>query len=161
MYWRQMRLIEDEPREPPDFSEIFLFSPEQRTAKAAAKRKKVAPHPLHSCYVADLNGYRVTQDMLRHPSGPRFCDLIGVGTVVRTSYGTGPYIVKDIREFVDYGVETYSLVCSDVDKSGRYFLNELVAVDGRMLALFVANDDEVFVDEDFFLEQPTLSFERR
>lgn len=49
----------------------MLFDPEDRTAEAAAKRREVSPLPLHSSYVADLNGYRVTQDMLRHPAGPK------------------------------------------------------------------------------------------
>lgn len=135
---------------PPDFSGCFQFDPEERTAKAAAKRKAISPRPLHSSYVADLNGYRVTQNMLRHPAGPPLPKLVKRGTIVKTSYDTGPYVVTAVCPHTDYGVETYSLVCCGADgPRGQYHLNELVAVDGRVLHLFLANEDEVFIIDDY------------
>lgn len=133
------------PRPRPDFRDCMLFDEEERTAEAAAARRKESPHPLHSSYIADLNGYRVTQEMLRHPSGAPLPELVETGTLVKTSYGSGPYVVKKIAPFVDYGVQTYSLRCRSPVLSGEFFLNELVAVDGRILALFLANEDEVFL----------------
>jgi len=108
--------------------------------------ERPAPLPPRNSYLADLNSYPVTQDMLRKPHGPSVGDLIQPGSVVRTSYGTGPYIVVDIGHYSYYGVEAHSLVCKDMDGRGRYYLNELVAVDGRILKLFLANEDEVFID---------------
>lgn len=135
---------------PPDFSGCFQFDPEERTAKAAAKRKAISPLLLRSSYVADLNGYRVTQNMLRHPAGPPLPKLIKRGTIVKTSYDTGPYVVKEVSPYTDYGVETHSLKCRHVNGGGgEYFLNELVAVDGRVLHLFLANEDEVFIIDDY------------
>ena len=133
---------------PPDFSETMQFDPEKRTAEAAAARKTVAPRPPHNSYIADLNGYRVTQDMLRHPSGTPLPKIIQVGTLIKTSYETGPYAVKKILPCSDYGVQTYHLTCRSPTRNGEFFLNELVAVDGRILALFLANEDEVFILDD-------------
>lgn len=126
----------------PDFSDCLQFDPEQRTAEAAAARKRVSKDKICSSFVADLNGYRVTQDMLRHPQGTPFFELVKAGDTVRTSYGTGPYIIKAIIPCLDYSVQTYSIVCK-----GGYHLNELVAVNGRILHLFLANEDECFITE--------------
>ena len=141
----------------------MLFDPEDRTAEAAAKRREVSPLPVHSSYVANLNGYRVTQDMLRHPQGAHWSDLVHVGSVVRTSYSTGPYVVEAISEHEDYGVKNISLVCSLPDagrrKDGKMsgepdgWLNEIVAVDGRLLKLFKASTDEIIVLSDFHPKQ--------
>ena len=174
MTQQKLAFAEEAKREPPDFRECFQFDPEQRTAEAAAARKKISPRKLRSSYVADLNGYRVTQDMLRHPSGPPFTKLVQIGQVVRTNYSSfnpsgadirvpfaeeKPYIVEGIHKFEDYGVECYSLTLSDTDGRRGYSINELVAVDGKMLHLFLANEDAVFVDNDYQLPQPKLLFD--
>ncbi|OGN92334.1 MAG: hypothetical protein A2Z75_04475 [Chloroflexi bacterium RBG_13_50_10] len=141
----------------------MLFDPEDRTAEAAAKRREVSPLPLYSSYVADLNDYRVTQDMLRHPSGLKWDLIVHVGSMVRTSYDTGPYVVEAISEHEDYGVKNISLVCSLPDakrrKDGKMsgepdgWLNEIVAVDGRLLELFKASTNEIIVLIDFHPKQ--------
>jgi hypothetical protein len=141
--------------------EYLMFDPEQQTAEAAASRKKLSPRPPGSSYVADLNGYRVTQDMLRHPAGQHWSEIIGVGAIVRTSYGLDrPYLVEKIHEGTKYGVQYISLICSAEDtrrrKDGQLkndtdfsYLNEYVAVDGKLLALFISNNDEVIVGGEF------------
>jgi len=118
--------------------------PEECTAEAAASRKWPAPPgvTVSSSYVADLNGYRVTQDMLRHPSGPHWSELVHVGSVVRTNYSTGPYIVQEIYEYEHYGVR---LICLTM-KPGKAYLNDYVAVDGQLLALFLSNNDEIVIE---------------
>ena len=153
--------IDDTPkRAPPDFSQCFQFDPEQRTAEAAAARRAVSPYRLGSSYVADLNGYRVTQDMLRHPIGPKFRELLKEGDVVRTNYGTGPYIVDHIGKYPAYGVDCYSLGLEDLNGKHGYGINELVAIDGRLLHLFLANEDEVEVMKDYKLpEKPQLTMQ--
>lgn len=81
-------------------------------------------------------------------------DLIKPGTIVKTNYGDTEYIVKSVTKYIykpierpdDHTFENYSLVLIDkkTNKGGSY-LNELVAVDGKILKLFMANDDEVFI----------------
>lgn len=141
--------------------EYLMFDEEQQTAKAAAVRKKIAPFPLAGSYCADLNGYRVTQAMLRHPHGRHWSEIVRVGAIVRTSYGLDrPYMVENIYENTMYGVGVISFRCSGENTSRRkdgqlsgdgdyFYLNEYVAVDGRLLALFIANKDEVIVGGEF------------
>ena len=136
----------------------MYYSSDECTGKAAAERKWPAPPGTKVCssFVADLNGWRVTQDMLRHPSGPHWSELVHPGSVVSTSYGTGPYVVEEIHEHEHYGVKLISFVCSLPDsprsKNGRMkgnpdgWLNDYLAVDGRLLALLLANNDEVIIN---------------
>lgn len=146
-------------------------SPEQQTAEAAANRKYTESYGQkpHNSYIADLNGSRVTPDMLRKPSGIELTQLIRPGIVVKTSYGSGPYIVESVHRHEIYGHEEYSLILSGLNNKRRkdgtahrgdssyYYLNELVAVDGRILHLFVANKNEVFIVEGVAPEKPVQS----
>jgi hypothetical protein len=146
-------------RQPVNIRNCFQFAPHERTAEAAAARESTSPWPLRSCYVADLNGYRVTQDMLRHPSGPAMRDLVAAGMAIRTSYNTGPYLVKRISAHENYGVKCYSFACTGVDRHGEYYLNDYVAVDGRILHLFLANDDELIIEKEVkVVIQPALFY---
>ena len=90
------------------------------------------------------------------PAGyPNVRDLCPVGSVVTTDYDTGPYIVKSVTEYFigPEGGYPCRLSCwslamclqSEPRKKAEYHINELVAIDGRLLKLFVANTDEVFV----------------
>jgi len=141
------------------------FESEECTAEAAAVRKWPAPQgdKVASSYVADLNGYRVTQDMLRHSKGPHWSQLVHPGSIVKTSYGTGPYVVESLHEYEHYGIKLISLICSlpaaPRRKDGKMkgepdgWLNDYVAVDGRLLSLFLTNEDEVLVVGDFIFTQ--------
>lgn len=83
---------------------------------------------------------------------------VHVGDLVRTSYHTGPHRVIEVSEYAVYGLRAFSLVIVDTDakrsKKGEYrdsakgYLNELVLFDGRILHLFIANEDEVFIVPD-------------
>lgn len=70
---------------------------------------------------------------------PRVPQLVGLGAVVTTNYGTGPYRVVAIHEERVMGHQTSSLECERLDRPGQAWLNELVAVDGRILHLFGNN----------------------
>lgn len=143
--------------------DCLCFEPEDRTAKAAEKRQNISPLPLHSSYIADLNCYRVIKDMLRFPSGPHWSEIVKIGNIVETSYDTGPYVVEAISEHETYGVKCITLICSLPNakrrKDGRMmgdpdgWLNEIVAVNGRLLKLFKANKDEVLVKGEFRFNQ--------
>lgn len=79
---------------------------------------------------------------------PEVDALLTVGDVVWTSYGTGPYRVKCVTRHEWRGLRQFSLVLNDTDgRKGDSYINELVAVDGRLLKLFANNQDEVFVDK--------------
>ncbi|NNB08730.1 hypothetical protein HBN83_22795 [Pseudomonas fragi] len=79
---------------------------------------------------------------------PEVDALLAVGDVVSTSYGTGPYRVKRVTRHEWRGLRQFSLVLNDTDgRKGDSYINELVAVDGRLLKLFANNQDEVFVDK--------------
>ena len=77
---------------------------------------------------------------------PEVDALLAVGDLVWTSYGTGPYLVKCVTCHEWRGLRQFSLVLNDADgRKGDSYINELVAVDGRLLKLFANNQDEVFV----------------
>ncbi|KAA0574643.1 hypothetical protein FZ983_27480 [Azospirillum sp. B21] len=81
-------------------------------------------------------------------------DLCPPGTVIRTSYGTGPFIVLACtrHEWCDpegriWPHHSLSLANADrPSRSAQSWINELVAVGGRLLHLFGNNQDEVIVD---------------
>lgn len=74
-------------------------------------------------------------------------EILKVGDLVKTSYGSGPYKVQAITLINTYGYPPcYSLSMSDPGrKEIHYWINEIVAVGGRLLMLFKANNDEVFI----------------
>ena len=101
----------------------------------------------------------------RTPEGqPKVPDFVAPGSVIRTNYDTGPYIVTKVSGPYEYrpddgdghAYEHYSLTMVHSSKfrerpakatlKGDSYINELVAVDGRLLKLFEANTDEVTVE---------------
>lgn len=81
------------------------------------------------------------------PAGrPTVPELCPPGSIVRTSYNTGPYVVRRVASHTWRGCVSWSLHCSKVnsEKIG-YWLNDYVAVDGRLVHLFSNNDDRVIV----------------
>jgi len=111
----------------------------------------------HSLYSAELGAsdpghYRST------PSGaPDVAALVHPGMVIRTSYGRGgtvigvegPYvhIAPDGRDYPHF-----TIVYVPSERFGRHgtldrnWINECVAVDGRILKLLEANLEEVFIE---------------
>lgn len=81
------------------------------------------------------------------PAGqPTVQELCPPGSIVRTNYNTGPYVVRRLAAHTWRGCVSWSLHCSKVnsEKIG-YWLNDYVAVDGRLVHLFSNNDDRVIV----------------
>lgn len=110
----------------------------------------------HSAYSASLGTpdpglYRRTP-----PGQPSVPELVGPGATVRTSYGTGGVVVRiEASTFTAESGEVFAhhtIVYVPPDRADRHrdsdlrWINECVAVDGRILMLFEANRDEVFVD---------------
>lgn len=89
-------------------------------------------------------------------------ELASVGDLVRTSSGRYMGIkgmsydwegrIISVSKHLVYGLPTYSICFVDIEKYGKkyrdydyHYLSELVAQDNRILQLFVANKEEVFV----------------
>ncbi|MCA1869598.1 hypothetical protein HW571_28735 [Agrobacterium genomosp. 3] len=114
-------------------------------------------HLAHSLYAAALGAHdpgRYRRTPLCAPDVPA---LVRPGVAVRTSYGTSGIVVavegpavhkaKDGREYPHF-----TIVYVPADRFSQHsetdlrWINECVAVDGRILMLLEANTDEVFVE---------------
>lgn len=109
----------------------------------------------HSTYTAEL-GVPDRRRYRRTPPGARtVADLVQRGDTVATSYNTGG-IVIEVKEFF-FATPTgetlphFTIVYVPGDRAAKYrdvdrhWINECVAVGDRILMLFEANTDEVFV----------------
>jgi hypothetical protein len=109
----------------------------------------------HSIYTAglgvpDRRRYRRTP-----PGAPTVADLVRPGDTVFTSYSTGGVVIG-VKEYL-YAAPTgetlsyFTIVYVPPDRAAKYrdsnlhWINECVAVGNRILKLFEANTDEVFV----------------
>ena len=119
--------------------------------------KKPRQFMAHTTSQAEL-GYPDAGRYRRTPSGARnVADLVGPGDTVRTSYDTGGVVIA-VKEY-SFTASTgdsyphFTIVAVPRDRYGRHrdadrhWINECVAVDGRILKLFENNTDEVFVVE--------------
>lgn len=109
--------------------------------------------------LVDLNGLPTNEQGAFRKADADLAVIAPVGAVVRTSYGTGPYVVEKITRFSHLeGPETSGpFWCLRVVHVDRYeeprpflyedfsYLNQLVPCGGRICHLFEANGDEVFV----------------
>lgn len=121
------------------------------------KQSPTAKHTweAHSTYTAglgvpDRRRYRRTP-----PGGPTVADLVRPGDTVSTSYRTGGVVIE-MKEYF-YATPTgetlphFTIVYVPPDRAAKYrdsdrdWINECVAVGNRILMLFEANTDEVFV----------------
>jgi len=109
-----------------------------------------------NAYLASLSNNYVSDPLYRRtPDGePSVCDLIKIGTIVKSNYSDQEYIVAALNKCEyqpqerpkEHIFEEWSLSLIDrKTKKGGFFINELVAVGGRILKLFMANDDEVYI----------------
>lgn len=92
------------------------------------------------------------------PCAPDVAALGRPGMTVRTSYGTGGIVIAvegPVIHVAPDGGEYphFTIVYAPVDRFGRHakdelrWINECVAVGGRVLMLYEANTDEVFFEE--------------
>lgn len=98
-------------------------------------------------FQVDTLGLKAPDGELRQtpPGQPGVQNIIAIGAVVKTNYGSGPYRVKRIDSAIWKGHRYWNLVCEGLTDQREAYLNELVAVDGRIVALFPNNDDEVLL----------------
>lgn len=88
---------------------------------------------------------------------PTVDELLLPGMMIETNYGTGTYVVHEVTQY-DLsrqsrklaGKIAWSIVCTDPDDVTMkrfYYLNEYVAIDGRIVSLFPNNENEVWIIE--------------
>jgi hypothetical protein len=124
-------------------------------------RRKLSPragthtYEAHSTYTADLGVPDRRRYRRTPPGAPMVADLVRPGDTVATSYSTGGVVIA-VKEYC-YAAPTgetlshFTIVYVPPDRvtkvrdSDRHRINECVAVDDRVLMLFEANTDEVFV----------------
>jgi hypothetical protein len=109
----------------------------------------------YSTYTADLGVPDRRQYRRTPPGSPTVADLVRPGDTVSTSYSTGGVVVE-VKEYF-YAAPTgetlshFTIVYVPPDRAAKYrdtdrhWINECVAVENRILMLFEANTDEVFV----------------
>ncbi|MBB4402998.1 MULTISPECIES: hypothetical protein [Rhizobium/Agrobacterium group] len=114
-------------------------------------------HVAHSLYSAKLGAHDEGRYRVTPSCAPAVPALVRPGMAVRTSYGTGGIVIvvegpvvyqaADGREY-----EHFTIVYVPTARFGHHstadhrWINECVAVGGRILMLFEANSDEVFVE---------------
>jgi len=114
-------------------------------------------HLAHSLYSAELGAHDPGRYRLTPSCAPDVPALVQPGMTVRTSYGTGGIVVavegptihrgQDGREYPHF-----TIIYVPVKRFGRHtgadhcWLNECVAVGGRILMLLEANEDEIFIE---------------
>lgn len=118
----------------------------------------------HSTYTADLGASDRRRYRRTPPRSPTVADLVRPGDTVSTSYGTGGVVIE-VKEYfyaapTDETLSHFTIVYVPSDRAAklrdtdRHWINECVAVGDRILMLFEANADEVFVVERAHLGQP-------
>ncbi|WLE00848.1 hypothetical protein PX860_27330 (plasmid) [Agrobacterium leguminum] len=114
-------------------------------------------HLAHSLYSAELGAHDPGRYRRTPPCAPDVAALVQPGMTVRTSYGTGGIVVAVEGPTVHHGRDGreyphFTIIYVPAKRFGRHsaadhcWLNECVAVGGRILMLLEANDDEVFVE---------------
>jgi hypothetical protein len=124
-------------------------------------RKPTSPTPsktyeAHSTYTASLGAPDRCRYRRTPPGAPVVADLVRPGDTITTSYGTGGVVIE-VKEYF-YTAPTrerlshFTIVYVPPDRTAKHrdtdrnWINECVAVGDRILKLFEANPDEVFVD---------------
>lgn len=109
----------------------------------------------HSTYTAELGVPDRRRYRRTSPGAQTVADLVRAGDTVSTSYSTGGVVIEVKENF--YAAPTgetrshFTIVYVSPDRAAnyrdcdRYWINECVAVGDRILMLFEANMDGVFV----------------
>jgi hypothetical protein len=123
-------------------------------------RKQALPastktYEAHSTYTAGLGAPDRCRYRRTPPGASTVADLVQPGDEISTSYGTGGVVIE-VKEYF-YAAPTgemlshFTIVYVPPDRGAKHrdtdlsWVNECVAVGNRILKLFEANTDEVFV----------------
>ncbi len=135
-------------------------------------RKQTPPagtktYEAHSIYTASLGVPDRRRYRRTPPGAPTVADLVRPGDTISTSYNTGG-IVVEVKEYFHAAptgetLSHFTIVYVPSDRASKYrhsdrhWINECVAVGNRILKLFEANTDEVFVVDRAQATQPRRS----
>jgi len=121
------------------------------------KQSATAKHvwEAHSTYTADLGVPDRRRYRRTPPGSPTVADLVRPRDTVSTSYSTGGAVIE-VKEcfyaaLMGETLSHFTIVYVPSDRAANYrdcdhhWINECVAVGDRILMLFEANSDEVFV----------------
>ena len=109
----------------------------------------------HSTYTADLGVPDRRRYRRTPPGSPTVADLVRPGDTVSTSYSTGGVVIE-VKEYfctapTGETMSHFTIGYMPPDQAAKFgdcdhhWINECVAVGDRILMLFEANSDEVFV----------------
>lgn len=122
----------------------------KRTPSAAAKVYEAC-----STYTADLGAPDRHRYRRTPPGAPTVAGLVWPGDTISTSYNTGGVVIE-VKEYFHAAptgetLSHFTIVYVPSDRASKYrdtdlcWINECVAVGNRILKLFEADTDEVFV----------------
>ncbi len=105
-------------------------------------------------FLAELNRTWLSDPLYRVPT-QELDEIVGIGDLIQSNYSEQKYIIIDIKKFEYEAVErpqgnnlfySYSFTMVDFKtKRGRFYINEVVPVNGKLLKLFATCEDEIFV----------------
>jgi hypothetical protein len=135
-------------------------------------RKQISPagqkiYEAHSTYTAGLGAPDPCRYRRTPPAAPTVADLVQPGDTVSTSYGTGGVVIE-VKEYFHAAptgepLSHFTIVYVPPDRvtkhrdTDRHWINECVAIGDRILKLFEANADEVFVVDRAQAAEPRRS----
>lgn len=124
------------------------------------RRKQTSPtatttYEAHSTYAASLGAPDRCRYRRTPPGAPTVADFVKPGDTISTSYGTGGVVIE-VKEYfyaapAGETLSHFTIVYVPPDRAAkhrdadRHWINECVAVGDRILKLFEANPDEVFI----------------
>jgi len=119
----------------------------------------VVTYLAHSITTADLGASLEGVDFRQTPVGqPTVEDLLRPGTIIKTNYGTGPYVVRSVSQDDWNDLCYWTLALSEPTSTKiSSWINDLVAIDGRILKLFTTSTDEINIIDHSELEQPVVA----
>lgn len=124
----------------------------RRKSRPCEKRQCLA----HSLYPAELGAHDPGRYRSTPGGAPDVAALVHPGMVIRTSDSTGGTVIEVEGPYVHVAPDStdyphFTIVYVPSERFGRHgkldrnWINECVAVDGRILKLLEANLDEIFI----------------
>lgn len=126
-----------------------------RTHRKQTSSTATQTYEAHSTYAAALGAPDRCRYRRTPPGAPTVAGLVRPGDTISTSYNTGDVVIE-VKEYFHAAptgetLSHFTIVYVPPDRASKYrntdrcWINECVAVGNRILKLFEANTDEVFV----------------